>query len=67
MFTCRTEIIRETEMMRAIGINAHILRLICHTFAGRSPVLVLEYCEKADLLTFLRENLLTYKESLSSV
>lgn len=59
---------REIDLMYAIGRNSHILRLIGHAFLNDDPILVLQYCAKGDLRSFLRRELKDHhKRAVSSV
>lgn len=59
-------LLREAELMYQIGGNPHILRLIGHALLNDQPVLVLEYCAKGDLLTFLRKVLHEHKDTVTT-
>lgn len=58
---------REIDLMYALGQNPHILRLLGHTFLNDDPILVLQFCAKGDLLSFLRRQLKSHKDAVSSV
>lgn len=53
--------------MHAIAQCPHVLRLIGHVFNAGQTMLVLEYCENGDLLSYLRKNLQGHKHALNSV
>lgn len=57
----------EIALMYSISDNPHVLRILAHTFVGGLPVPILEYCEKADLKTFLIENIGHHRSELQSV
>ncbi|KAL4703090.1 hypothetical protein ACJJTC_018127, partial [Scirpophaga incertulas] len=45
----------EMELMKIVGVNQHIVSLVgCG--GGRRPFIVVEYCSRGDLLTFLRHS-----------
>ncbi|KAH7668089.1 Fibroblast growth factor receptor, partial [Aphelenchoides avenae] len=47
---------REVELMRALGHHQHIVQLIGYTLVTDGDVtIVLEYCEKGNLLGYLRK------------
>ncbi|KAH7701884.1 Protein KIN-9 c, partial [Aphelenchoides avenae] len=61
----RHDMHRELELMKDVGRHAHVVGLIGYVPLS-SPLLVLEYCKKGDLLTHLRAHLQTHKEAVAS-
>ncbi|KAH7712902.1 Protein F09A5.2 [Aphelenchoides avenae] len=52
----RDDAMREVEVMRALGQHRHIVQLIGYTQVNDGDVtIVLEYCEKGNLLNYLRK------------
>lgn len=43
----------EMELMKSVGSHAHVVSLL-GCCSGRTPLIVVEYCSRGDLLTFLR-------------
>lgn len=53
--------------MYSLDDNTHILHLIGHAFVDGNPLLVLEYCDCGDLLSYLRTLLQDYRSVVRSV
>ncbi|XP_013137597.1 PREDICTED: receptor-type tyrosine-protein kinase FLT3-like isoform X2 [Papilio polytes] len=45
----------EMELMKSVGSHAHVVSLL-GCCSGRTPLIVVEYCSRGDLLTFLRNS-----------
>lgn len=59
---------REVELMRALGRHQHIVQLIGYTQAADGDVtIILEYCEKGNLLSYLRKEVRQQMENASKV
>lgn len=63
----RNDVLREIEIMEQLGANAHVLQLIGHSNLNDTPILVLEYCDKGNLLNYLRFVLRDHKQIVNDV
>lgn len=66
--TSSDDAMREVEVMRALGQHRHIVQLIGYTQVNDGDVtIVLEYCEKGNLLNYLRKEVRQNMELASKV
>ncbi|KAH7714957.1 Protein F09A5.2 [Aphelenchoides avenae] len=61
--TSKEEMQRELGLMRDLGRHPHVVNLVGYV-PLQTPLLVLEYCAKGDLLGYLRDQLQGHKEAV---
>ncbi|KAH7697208.1 tyrosine-protein kinase receptor torso, partial [Aphelenchoides avenae] len=59
------EMQRELELMKKVGRHCHVVNLVGYVYSTEL-LIVIEYCAKGDLLTYLRAHLRPHKDAIVS-